>query len=109
MAVYTFSTDIYCSLPCPYDSVGLVGALFGSFFSLTGVSFMWFYDVRGRFRVAEKRTLSFWLLVTLNTFIIFAGLFIMVGGTYGSIVSIIDSYEANGGRPWACADNSGSV
>lgn len=70
---------------------------------------MWFFDVRGRFRVAEKRTVAFYLLVSLNVFIILAGLFIMVGGTYGSIVSIIDSYAATGGRPWSCADNSGSV
>ncbi|KWU42320.1 putative amino acid transporter [Rhodotorula sp. JG-1b] len=104
-----FSYVVASAVPVFNGLVGLVGALFGSFFSLTGVSFMWFYDVRGRFRVAEKRTFSFWLLVTLNIFIVFAGLFIMVGGTYGSIVSIIDSYEANGGRPWACADNSGSV
>lgn len=33
----------------------------------------------------------------------------MVGGTYGSIVSIKNDYAANGGRPWTCVDNSGSV
>lgn len=92
---------------CPYHSVGLVGALFGSFFSLTAVAIMWFYDMKPRFRIAEKRTVGFWLLVALNSFIVVAGLFIMVGGTYGSIVSIIAGYE--GGRPWSCADNSGSV
>ncbi|POY71025.1 hypothetical protein BMF94_5950 [Rhodotorula taiwanensis] len=102
-----FSYVVASAVPVFNGLVGLVGALFGSFFSLTAVAIMWFYDMKPRFRIAEKRTVGFWLLVALNSFIVVAGLFIMVGGTYGSIVSIIAGYE--GGRPWSCADNSGSV
>ncbi|GAA5988248.1 hypothetical protein JCM10908_002129 [Rhodotorula pacifica] len=104
-----FSYVVASAVPVFGGLVGLVGALFGSFFSLTGVSMMWFFDIWPRFRIAEKRTVSFWLLVILNSFIIVAGLFIMVGGTYGSIVAIMDDYQASGGRPFSCADNSGSV
>jgi len=66
---------------------------------------MWFYDCWR----TKKRTISFWSLVALNFFIFWLGNFIMVGGTYGSIVSIKNDYAANGGRPWTCVDNSGSV
>lgn len=42
---------------------------------------------------------------------ILAGFFLMVAGTYGSVVGIIADYEgAEGGRAaWSCADNSNSV
>lgn len=34
----------------------------------------------------------------------------MVAGTYGSIVGIIDSYNASGGsKAFTCADNSNSL
>jgi hypothetical protein len=34
----------------------------------------------------------------------------MIGGTYGSVVGIIDSYAEEGGSSaWSCADNSNSV
>lgn len=34
----------------------------------------------------------------------------MVAGTYGSVVSIIDSYKESGGSAaWSCADNSNST
>lgn len=40
-------------------------------------------------------------------FVISIGCFLTVGGTYGSVLAIRDSYNADGGaRPWSCADNS---
>lgn len=43
-------------------------------------------------------------------FVIVLGMFLMIAGTYGSIVSIIESYNSDGGTSaWSCADNSGSV
>ena len=45
-----------------------------------------------------------------SVFVIAIGSFMMVGGTYGSVVSIIDSYNASGGSSaWSCADNSNST
>ncbi|GIC92238.1 putative amino acid transporter (Mtr) [Aspergillus udagawae] len=39
-----------------------------------------------------------------------SGTFLMIAGTYGSVVGIIDSYKVSGGSvPWSCADNSKSV
>ena len=43
-------------------------------------------------------------------FVILGGSFLTVGGTYGSVVGIIDSYRAEGGTAaFTCADNSNSV
>ena len=49
-------------------------------------------------------------MVALNVMLIVSGTFLMIGGTYGSVVAIVDSYRADGGsKAWACADNSNSV
>lgn len=41
---------------------------------------------------------------------IVSGFFLMIGGTYGSIVGIMDSYKAEGGSSaFSCADNSNSA
>merc|ERR1712093_846698 len=104
-----FSYVIASAIPVLGGLVGLVGALFGTLVTLQAEACMWLYDNWHRFRTPEKRTLAFWSLVALNVFIFWAGNFIMVGGTYGSILSIKNDYAANGGRPWTCTDNSGSV
>jgi len=49
-------------------------------------------------------------LVALNVFLILAGLFIMVTGTWAAAVSIKRSYATGAiSSPFSCADNSGSV
>ena len=70
---------------------------------------MWFFDYWKDRKDSKKNHLGFKLLVALNAFIIVAGFFLMVGGTYGSVLSIKKSYDENGGEAWSCADNSGSV
>lgn len=48
-------------------------------------------------------------MVSFSVFVILVGTFLMVGGTYGSVVAIIDSYNESGGSAaFACADNSNS-
>jgi hypothetical protein len=69
---------------------------------------MWLYDNWS----PEKRKLNLrWaLMVVWSGFVVLSGTFLMIAGTYGSIVSIIDSYKKNGGsKAWACVDNSNSV
>ena len=49
-------------------------------------------------------------MVCWSGFVILVGCFIMVSGTYGSVVSIVESYKASGGSgSWSCADNSNST
>ncbi|GAA6006488.1 uncharacterized protein JCM10292_003791 [Rhodotorula paludigena] len=104
-----FSWLISSVIPVFGGLVGLVGALFGTLVSLNAEACMWFYDNLHRLKVKESRTFGFWFLFYFNAFIFVAGAFLLVGGTYGSVISIRDDYAANGGRPFTCTDNSGSV
>ncbi|RSL51071.1 hypothetical protein CEP54_011628 [Fusarium duplospermum] len=87
--------------------VSLVGALLGTLMSFQPMGCMWLYDNWSRRREA---TLGWYLMVAYSVFVVVSGTFLMIGGTYGSIVGIIDSMKETGGSPaWACADNSNSV
>jgi len=49
-------------------------------------------------------------MVCWSVFVVLAGFFLTIAGTYGSIVGIIEDYEGSGGSAaWSCADNSNSV
>lgn len=90
-----------------FDSlVSLVGALFGSFLTFQPMGCMWLYDNWSR---ADKSPR--WIFgVCWSVFVILSGTFLMGGGTYGSVVSIRNSYQTTGGSgAWSCADNSNSV
>ncbi|GAA5935907.1 uncharacterized protein JCM15063_001845 [Sporobolomyces koalae] len=104
-----FAYIIASAVPVFGGLVGLVGALFGTFFSLQAVAMMWFYDYWKDRKDPKKNNLGFKLLVALNSFIIVAGFFLMIAGTYGSIVSIRNDYRDNNSGAWSCKDNSGSV
>lgn len=88
--------------------VSLIGALLGTLMSFQPMGCMWLYDnwTPGK----QERTLRWTLMVCWSVFVVLSGTFLMVAGTYGSIVSIIDTYEKSGGSAaWSCADNSNSV
>ncbi|KAM0417435.1 hypothetical protein ACHAPT_012584 [Fusarium lateritium] len=88
--------------------VSLVGALLGTLMSFQPMGCMWLYDnwAPGR----RDPTLRWYLMVAFSVFVVVSGTFLMIGGTYGSIVGIIDSYKESGGSSaWSCADNSNSV
>jgi hypothetical protein len=86
--------------------VSLIGALFGTLLSFQPMGCMWLYDTWH----TNKRDLRWKLMVCWSVFIIVAGTFLMVAGTYGAIVDIIAAYNASGGSAaWSCADNSNSV
>ena len=49
-------------------------------------------------------------MVCWSIFVLVIGTFLLVAGTYGSVIGIIDTYAATGGSAaWSCADNSGTV
>lgn len=88
--------------------VSLIGALFGTLLCFQPMGFMWFYDHGTELRSARSTRLT--LMACWSVFVILSGTFLMIGGTYGSIVGIIDSYKASGGSAaWSCTDNSNSV
>lgn len=68
---------------------------------------MWFYDNWSRRR--DNPPVSWYLTAAWASFVVISGSFLMVAGTYGAVVGIIDSNKASGGsQAWSCADNSNS-
>ncbi|TKX19990.1 hypothetical protein C1H76_7874 [Elsinoe australis] len=97
---------IASAIPVFGGLVSLIGALLGTLMSFQPMGFMWLYDNWGR----PNRDIKWKLMVAWSIWVIVSGTFLMVAGTYGSVVGIIDSYKASGGSAaWSCADNSNSV
>ncbi|KAI7184602.1 hypothetical protein KC316_g7249 [Hortaea werneckii] len=87
--------------------VSLVGALLGTLLSFQPYGLMWLYDNWNL--PAEGRKIRWKLMVAWCVFVILSGSFLLVAGTYGSIVGIMTSFRESGGTtPWTCADNSNS-
>lgn len=96
---------IASAIPVFGGLVSLVGALLGTLMCFQPMGCMWLYD-----HWSEPRTTRWYLMVAWSAFVILSGTFLMIGGTYGSVVSIMDSYATDGGTSaWSCADNSNSV
>lgn len=96
---------IASAIPVFGGLVSLVGALLGTLMCFQPMGCMWLYDNWGR----SNRDWKWKGMVAWSVFVIVSGTFLLIGGTYGSIVGIMDSYQKNGGtKPWTCADNSNS-
>lgn len=90
--------------------VSLIGALFASLMVYIPPGLMWLYDNWGKRKDPSKRTYWWTFQVGLAVALITFGAFLVVAGTYGALVGIIDSYKISGGSAaWSCADNSNSV
>lgn len=106
-AVSAVAYILASSIPVFNGIVSLSGAFFGTLLSFQPMGCMWLYDnwARGQ----ESPTKGWRLMVLWCGFIIATGTFMMVAGTYGALVGIIDSYQTHGGSSaWSCADNSNS-
>ncbi|KAE8158602.1 transmembrane amino acid transporter protein-domain-containing protein [Aspergillus tamarii] len=99
---------IASAIPVFNSLVSLIGALLGTLMSFQPMGCMWLYDNWSKGR--KERSLRWMLMVSWSVFVIVIGTFLMVAGTYGCVVSIIDTYNASGGSAaWSCADNSNST
>ncbi|KAH8424883.1 uncharacterized protein LDX57_002627, partial [Aspergillus melleus] len=106
-AITVSSYLIASGIPIFGELVSLIGALLGTFLSFQPMGCMWLYDNLKRGR--ENPTVMWALLGVWSIIVIALGSFIMVAGTYGSIVSIVASSKAaSGASAWSCADNSNS-
>ena len=101
---------IASAIPFFNDLISLVGAIFGTAFCLSLEGAMYIHLVWPAYRNSELRTRWFWLAVGFNAFLVLLGFFVMVGGTYASVLAIRDSF-ANGtvSGVWSCRDNSASI
>lgn len=89
--------------------VSLVGALLGTIQCMQPMGCMWLYDNWHKGKDSQQRSKKWMAMVGWSIFVILLGTFLMIAGTYGSIVGIINSYNKNGGSAaWSCADNSNS-
>jgi hypothetical protein len=91
-----------------FDSlIALIGALLGTFICFQPMGCMWLYDNWTPNRA--ERLWRWWLMVFWSVFVVAAGTFCMVGGTYGAVIGLINDYSGDGGASsWSCADNSNS-
>jgi hypothetical protein len=104
----TISSYLIASgIPIFSDLVSLIGALLGTLMSFQPMGCVWLYDNWRRGR--ELPTLKWFLLSGWSILVIVCGSFLMVAGTWGSIINIVASSKAaSGSSAWSCFDNSNS-
>lgn len=101
---------IASAIPFFGDLISLIGAIFGTTFCIQLEAGMWIYLQWPAYKKPELRTRFFWFGIAVNAFLILAGMFITVGGLYGSVLEIKDDFATGSvGSPWSCADNSAST
>lgn len=99
--------------------ISLVGAVFATLMMFQPMGFMWLYDNWHKDRNATWKAGFAWAVfnIVIGTFITIGKLgrprlprtcmLTLPGGTYGSVLGIINSKDRT--SPWSCADNSNSV
>ncbi|KAJ5337551.1 amino acid transporter [Penicillium brevicompactum] len=106
-STFTIVTAAYIvasSIPVFSDLVSLVGALLATPLCFQPMGCMWLYDNWGPGR--HQKSLIWSIKVAWCVFMIMAGFFLTIGGTYSSIMSINASYKKTGGSAaWSCGNN----
>ena len=100
--------------------ISLVGAVFATLMMFQPMGFMWLYDNWHKDRTTMWKAGVAWAIfnIVMGTFItigklgssdcrISPMLTSSIGGTYGSVLGIINSKDRT--SPWSCADNSNST
>ncbi|KAM0554822.1 hypothetical protein ACHAPJ_006555 [Fusarium lateritium] len=99
---------IASGIPVFSGLVSLIGALLGTLMSFQPMGCMWLYDNWSPGR--SSPTAKWYAMVYWSVFVIVSGTFLMIAGTYGSIVGIIQiNQESGASSAWSCADNSNSM
>ena len=101
---------IASAIPFFDDLISLIGAIFGTFFCFCLEGGMYLTLIWPAYKDRALRTRWFWFTVVANAFLILLGAFIIVAGTYASVVEINDSFIAGTvGSSFSCQDNSAST
>ncbi|WWC58051.1 uncharacterized protein I303_100586 [Kwoniella dejecticola CBS 10117] len=92
------------AIPFFNDLLSLIGALLATVICIQMESFMWMWD---NIRSPSRGTTSWNLLMAMNVLFFILGWFLMIAGTYGSVVTINDNFKSGDvGSAFSCADNS---
>lgn len=98
---------IASAIPIFGSLISFIGALICPLVCILPYCVMWWHDHwRGKTTEERKRGWTTPLAI-LNLVIFVVGWFLLIAGTYGAVVDLINTTVDNG--PWTCADNSGSV
>ncbi|CAK7205898.1 hypothetical protein SEUCBS139899_008678 [Sporothrix eucalyptigena] len=95
-------------IPFFSDLLSLMSSLFDSFFGFIfwGVAYFRMRKVDGRLALIKQGNIRAILMAILNAFIILIGLFFLTAGTYASVQSIVDAFDADEvGGVFSCASN----
>ncbi|KAI9899834.1 hypothetical protein N3K66_004096 [Trichothecium roseum] len=99
---------IASAIPVFGSLVSLIGALLGTLMCFQPMGCMWLYDNWSKGK--EERSVKWTATAAFAIFVVVSGTFLMIAGTYGSVVDIMNTYKESGGSAaWTCADNSNSV
>lgn len=97
---------IASGIPIFNGLTSLIGALFNAILAMHPAGAMWFYD--NWKQDPSTRTWRWYASCAWAVFLIVAGTFITISGTWGSIVELVNSLkDSTSPSPWTCADNSG--
>ena len=104
----TITVVSYCiasGIPIFEQLVALIGALLGPLMSFQPMGCMWLFD---NWKRPDAGKAPGWFVgVAWSVFVIVAGTFLLVAGSYSAISTIVNSPERSGA--WSCADNSNST
>ncbi len=105
-----FSYIIASAIPFFGNLISLVGALFGTPLVICLESGMWIYYSWDQWKYADRRGKYFYFGLAINAFLILVGIFITVGGTYGSVLAIKKSFDdGTVSGVFSCANNAGAL
>ena len=88
--------------------LSIMSSLFDSFFGFIfwGVAYFRMRKADGHVTLLQDKSLRGWLEGILNIFIIITGFFFLTAGTYVSVQSVIDQYQAGNVRSvFECSSN----
>ncbi|KAL5361767.1 transmembrane amino acid transporter protein-domain-containing protein [Aspergillus floccosus] len=109
MVLWILAWAIAEVIPFFSSLLSIMGAVFGSFFGFIfwGVAYLRMRHADYGPRFYKRRGLRGWVGVVFNVGLILAGLFLLGPGTYTSILSVVESYQAGDiGGAFACASNA---
>ncbi|RTE73128.1 hypothetical protein BHE90_012459 [Fusarium euwallaceae] len=95
--------------PCVWSSDWFYRGSLGTLQCFQPMGCMWLYDNWSAGK-ENGRPIRWTLMVCWSVFVIISGTFLMIAGTYGSVLEIIAALKADGASgSWSCVDNSNSV